>query len=521
MKKLVSLIDELRHNPNSRYMRLLLFGGYGSVLIIMAISMLVTLKYGSDIAELGTDILGSRYPYSIELLELKQEINKSTQLVLNYRKDNSKKNQNTYLENHELILEKSSIFDSLLIAKMNQPSVIRNKLDRINALNNQLVNSEKTSANVAKKTEEINFIYAEISSDIGNIINQLMKSSQSDGELLDKRLNQIIDFNIGIMLTALIIGFFVVILITKNIVNLLNEVNSSKKQLEASKNSAEQKANELTRTSRVLVKTNKNLSNSLEKLNSTQDQLVQNEKMASLGGLVAGIAHEINTPIGIGVTASSHLEDNIKQFETRFVTGDLKKSEMCEFIETSKEASHILLQNLERAAKLIQSFKQVAVDQTSEEVRHFNLKEYVQGIILSLQPKLKKTRIDIELICPENLELNSHPGAYSQIFTNLIINSLIHAYDENQQGQININITEKKSNIHVMYCDDGKGIPEEHLSALFDPFFTTRRGQGGSGLGLHLVYNIITQQLYGDINISNKSSGGSCFEINIPNHKTV
>jgi len=526
MNKILSLLEELRNNPQGRHMRFLLFGSYGAVLLIMAITMSITLKFGSDIAELGTDILGKRFPQAIELLKLKQEINQANSQINSYliNKDNTikllfNKTQNSIVKKADELYnqskedKKTNTFPNARTIKQNTHDIL--------VLSKQLFELYEQEKPFEKNNQIINILFASTNNALSEIVRTQLKTSQNDGAKLNNKLNHIIQFNIAIMAIALTFGLFIVILITKNTVNLLDELHKSQKLSEKTKAITEQKAKELARTSQVLVHTNRHLTESLNKLNTTQDQLVQNEKMASLGELVAGIAHEINTPIGIGVTAASHLEDNMNLFRSKFDSGKIKKSEMAEFLDASSEASGILLKNLERAAKLIRSFKQVAIDQTSEDLRHFKLKEYLEEVIHSLRPNLKKTHINVKLICNEDLKLNSYPGAYSQILTNLILNSLIHGYEDNSEGQIIIEITQQDSDILLRYCDDGKGIPKEHMSKLFDPFFTTRRGQGGSGLGLHLIYNIVTQQLNGSIEVHNKPTMGACFELNIPYKEKV
>ncbi|MBL7005054.1 MAG: PAS domain-containing protein [Gammaproteobacteria bacterium] len=251
-------------------------------------------------------------------------------------------------------------------------------------------------------------------------------------------------------------------------------------------------------------------------LEASNEQLIESEKMASLGGLVAGIAHEVNTPIGIGVTASSHLQNEIAQLKMNLAEGTLAKNEFNEFLEDASEASEIIQNNLIRAAEIIRSFKQVAVDQTSEETRLFNLEEYLHEIILNLRPTLKKTHHEIKVACSSEINIYSLPGAYSQILTNLIMNSVIHAYEKNEWGVIKISATQTDQQLHIQFEDDGKGMSEEIRNNIFEPFFTTRRGKGGSGLGMHIVYNLVTQSLKGTIKCMSNTDKGTVFEIKIP-----
>jgi len=246
-------------------------------------------------------------------------------------------------------------------------------------------------------------------------------------------------------------------------------------------------------------------------LKKTQNELVQTEKMAALGRLVAGIAHEVNTPIGIGVTAASHLKKEIKIFNENYKNESLTKNTFEDFIETSVQSSDILLNNLERAANIIQNFKQVSVDQSSDKIRSFFLKEYLESIIINLKPSLKQSYPLIEILCPQSLQIESNPGAFYQIFTNLIMNSVIHGFEEKEEGHIIIEVHPKGNDIEIIYKDDGKGMSKENLSKIFDPFFTTRRSLGGSGLGTHIIYNLVTQKLHGTITAKSEEDEGLTF----------
>jgi signal transduction histidine kinase len=258
------------------------------------------------------------------------------------------------------------------------------------------------------------------------------------------------------------------------------------------------------------------LSQALSNLQSAQTELVKSEKMAALGGLVAGIAHEINTPIGIGVTAASLIADKIEELSKSLQKGLLKRSDLDKFMDTLKQSSLIVLANLNRAAELIQSFKQVAVDQSSEERRSFNLKTYLEEVLLNLRPKLKRTKINIQIDCADNIILDSFPGLISQIATNLVMNSLSHAYDSGDNGTICFSISQLPEHLNFEYTDDGKGIAPENIGKIFDPFYTTKRGQGGSGLGLHIVYNLVTQKLQGTITCESQVGVGTKFMMQIP-----
>jgi PAS domain S-box-containing protein len=273
---------------------------------------------------------------------------------------------------------------------------------------------------------------------------------------------------------------------------------------------------------RVLLRTqdlqeaNNNLQLTIKSLNDAQTQLIQSEKMASLGGLVAGISHEINTPLGIGVTAASSIDMEVNKLNSEFQAGTMKRSTLENFIMHTSMASGILLSNLKRAAELIKSFKQVAVDQSSDDNRSINLHAYVAEILSSLQPKLKVTAVQVENLCDREIEIFTKPGAIYQILSNLMINSLTHAYDLTQRGLVSIAAKHDGDNIVLTYQDDGKGIPEQDIKRIFDPFFTTKRGQGGSGLGLNIVYNLVVTTLGGSIEVNSKPYRGTTFTIIFP-----
>ena len=258
------------------------------------------------------------------------------------------------------------------------------------------------------------------------------------------------------------------------------------------------------------------LSQALADLKTTQNKLIESEKMSALGGLVAGVAHEINTPVGIGITAASLLAEKTTEFFESYKSGQMKRSQLEKFLDTAMQSSSMVLSNLNRAADLIQSFKQVAVDQSTEEQRTFNLKQYLSEVLISLRPKLRTTQHQVEIRGDEAIALHTYPGALSQIITNLVMNSLIHAYSLEDAGHLVFDFKQEGEQITFEYADDGKGIPQENLSKIFDPFFTTKRGQGGSGLGLHIVYNLVTQKLNGTIECKSQMGVGTKFIIKLP-----
>jgi signal transduction histidine kinase len=265
-----------------------------------------------------------------------------------------------------------------------------------------------------------------------------------------------------------------------------------------------------------LRKRNNELAESMETLQLAKDQLVESERMASLGGLVAGIAHDVNTPLGVGVTAASFMQERIKNLNVAFEDKKLTSRTMSLFLTEAQQTTTLLLSNLNRASELVSSFKQVAVDQTSEAERDVDLKLYIQEVVQSLAPNFKKTKHKIEVSCPDDLVIRCAPGVVAQIFTNMIMNSLIHGFENKKQGLIKVDIKNDGETITVHYKDNGKGLSQELLERHFDAFFTTKRGKGGSGLGTHIMYNLVTQTLGGQIKASSQEDQGIDYNITFP-----
>ncbi len=255
----------------------------------------------------------------------------------------------------------------------------------------------------------------------------------------------------------------------------------------------------------------------LADLGTAQQSLIQAEKMAALGGLVAGVAHEINTPLSISVTAASLLAHEAGRLELALASGTLRRSDLTRFLELALESSDLLLSNSQRAADLIKSFKQVAVDQTSDDRRPFFMREYIDEVLMSLRPRLRRSAVTVTAQCPDDLMVEGYPGPLAQVLTNFLMNSLIHAYAPDQAGQVVVSVTTTTADeVKLVYADDGKGIPESVLPKIFDPFFTTNRSGGGSGLGLNIVYNLVTQRLRGRIEVASSPGHGTTFTVHFP-----
>ena len=231
----------------------------------------------------------------------------------------------------------------------------------------------------------------------------------------------------------------------------------------------------------------------LRNLRETQNSLIEAEKLAALGRLVAGVAHEVNNPVGISLTVASALERKTSNFAAEVARGELRRSSLHDFLETSRDASSQLVANLNRAAELIQSFKQVAADRNYSDQRSFDLGDLTEQVVMSLRPGLRKHNLTLNVECQPNLMMNSYPGPYGQVLTNLFLNSVAHAFPDGKPGTVDIQVRESgKDNVEIIFSDNGCGMSLDVRRRAFDPFFTTRRDQGGTGLGLHIVYSIVT-----------------------------
>jgi C4-dicarboxylate-specific signal transduction histidine kinase len=273
----------------------------------------------------------------------------------------------------------------------------------------------------------------------------------------------------------------------------------------------------VARRTAELQSVNQELTQTLATLERARDQLVQSEKLAALGSLVTGVAHELNTPIGNCVTAVSAFDYRVAEFAA-LVDAGLKRSDLHSFLADSRQATDLLTRNITRAATLISGFKQVAVDQTSSQRRHFSLATVIAEILVALKPIVAKSACSLTLDIQQDVQLDSFPGPLGQVLTHLIENAFLHAYDKGQiAGNIAIGTRCVGSDcVALTVRDSGRGIPTEHKHHLFEPFFTTRLGQGGSGLGLYVVHNITTGVLGGTVEVDSVEGQGATFTITIP-----
>jgi signal transduction histidine kinase len=272
------------------------------------------------------------------------------------------------------------------------------------------------------------------------------------------------------------------------------------------------------RTEDELRSSKEKAESALLELNTAQQNLIDAERLAALGGLVAGVAHEVNNPIGISLTVASSFARRSELFEAELKAGGgLRRSQLEEFVRSSRDAAQQLVGNLHRAGELIQSFKQVAVDRSHAERRQFSLGEATDQIIASLRPVLKRAPIELTVDVPEGLTIDGYPGSYGQILTNLFLNAVNHAFGDGRSGSISISARARgHDDIEIIFADDGAGMTPDVQRQAFDPFFTTRRNEGGSGLGLHIVYNLVTQQLGGRMMLESRLGQGTTFRIIMP-----
>ena len=278
-------------------------------------------------------------------------------------------------------------------------------------------------------------------------------------------------------------------------------------------------ADEVQQKSKELLLANDTLEAKVKKrtedLQSAQRQLILSEKMASLGQLVAGVAHEINTPLGNCVTALSFNINALEEVQKKYVEQRLTATDFGNYLTSSSESMELIEKNLKRAAELMRTFKNVAVSQSVEEVSRFKIAPHIREVLLTLNPQMRHTEIAIEIDVEDSIEVTSFAGAYYQLLSNLILNSVRHAFPD-KKGTISISVRKDHAAIYLDYADDGEGMDSDTLNKIFDPFFTTKRGSGGTGLGMYMIYNIVTQLLGGSIKANSSQGEGTQFEIILP-----
>lgn len=306
---------------------------------------------------------------------------------------------------------------------------------------------------------------------------------------------------------------------TANLSQAMMDLQKQKYELENHQSKLKEEIEARIKTEQELRDKTSELENTVEDLQLAHGKLVESEKFASLGGLVAGITHDVNTPIGVSVTASSVLHERVLELKSKLDNQTLSAKDLQNYIEDSLQSTELLANNLRRASDLIASFKQIAVDQASEVYRDINISAYLNEIVTSLKPELKRGQHQVNIRCPENLHMRLPAGAFSQIFTNFIINSIVHGFEGKREGIIDISVHDRIDHIEIVYQDNGCGISQEQQEMLFEPFYTTKRESGGSGLGTSIAHNLVKQALDGEISVSSELGKGLSYTLIIPKNR--
>ncbi|MCW8885616.1 MAG: HAMP domain-containing histidine kinase, partial [Motiliproteus sp.] len=272
----------------------------------------------------------------------------------------------------------------------------------------------------------------------------------------------------------------------------------------------------LRKSEQSLKQTRRRLEASISELREAQENLLDVEKKAVLASVVAGVTHDVNTPLGVCITAASTLRERNYELISLYHQGNVSRAKMEDYQAVAKESTEIVLNNLRKATELIRNFKQLAVDQSSEQRRRFNLRDYLDDIVLGLSSKLRTTEHQLRIECSEDIQLDSYPGALYQVISNLIMNSLIHGFSDQKSGSIYIEAKQVGDHLEMIYRDDGKGMDANTEKHCFDSFFTTRREQGGSGIGTHVIKTLVEETLAGSISLNTAPDKGVEFKISFP-----
>ncbi|MCB0061404.1 MAG: HAMP domain-containing histidine kinase [Caldilineaceae bacterium] len=323
-------------------------------------------------------------------------------------------------------------------------------------------------------------------------------------------------FSDQITLDRPVLVLFVVSLMTIYLYNSYTRLIAYANQVEHQAYSLQETIDELQAIHQSLELRTQELTAVNTQMRSTQKQLVEAEKMASLGSLVAGVAHEVNTPLGISVTAASTLSLATQELIAHYESGGFRRSYFEAYLSTTIKGNELILNSLQRVDQLMQSFKQLAVDQLTLERRTFYLRAYLEEIVRSIESMLRAGHHTITLNVRDEIQLHSYPGAFAQVIINLITNSITHGYEHRNNGHLCVCAQIVGERVQITYQDDGCGIPPEYLGKIYEPFFTTARDRGGTGLGLHVVYNLVTQKLGGTIHHTSTVGQGTAFHLNLP-----
>lgn len=307
---------------------------------------------------------------------------------------------------------------------------------------------------------------------------------------------------------------------TSSLSSTMLKMEVQQKELQEQKKNLQEENIRRSKTEKTLITTNKDLIHSITELNKAKERLLEAEKMASLGALSAEVSHELATPVGISITSSTYLLEQITHLQETLSQNKLSKKSIETFIENANKSTVLLINNLQRTSELLTSFKQIAVDQTSDKIRIISISKYLNEIIHSIHPKLRKTNHIINLHCNENIEIYSHPGAIAQIIINLIVNSITHGFEHIDNGKITIDVAFHHNWLIIDYADNGQGISEEARKQLFDAFYTTKSNKGGTGLGTHIIKNLVIDTLNGTITAHSELGKGLSYHIELPDMRS-
>ncbi|MCD6449904.1 MAG: HAMP domain-containing histidine kinase [Thermotogaceae bacterium] len=329
-----------------------------------------------------------------------------------------------------------------------------------------------------------------------------LKKHQFEMKHDDEKFGQIVfyslrkDFNVYTYFFIAALGLYLIITNQINLREALKDLSTTKGELE---------------------ETVEELENTIEELNNTQEELINSEKMASIGRFVAGIAHDLNTPAGIIYTGLTELQRYLEELEESYKNGKVRKKDFEDFLSSSKELVDMMIKNITRIASLVKGLKGVAFQEAGGKPLEVNLKNLINDVISAISPKLKRSKVKVEISCPDGLQMRSYPSAISQVLMNLTENSLSHGFDGDVQNPtIRIKVEDKGDYVQIIYEDNGRGMSEDVRRKAFEPFYTTKPGKGGTGLGLYIVYTLVEDKLAGEITLESESGLGARFLIILP-----
>ncbi|WP_419771056.1 MAG: ATP-binding protein [Candidatus Marinarcus sp.] len=496
-----------------------------SFVILLFISLLIllivrkTLKPIDNLSNVSKEITSGNLNAEIEVLGVKElkilsenfrrmrdKISEDiTQLKVQEEKIkafNSELQEEVRLRTKELETEKE-VFETLFNDAYDGVSLY--KKDRFIACNQALVKMlgcESKEAFLKMKREDVSPVFqpnGQKSSELANKhIQKCLNEGSAQFEWMHKKVNGE-EFWAEIVLTRIVID-------NEALVHGVWRNIQDKKALEL----------EIENKNIDLQEYNDELEVMIENLRITQNKLVESEKLASLGSLVSGVAHQISPPLGLSVTVASHLDYLYEEANEKFTQKCLKEEECESYLNSSTSLVKSIVSNLTKMEKIVENFKQVAIDQTSEQKRLFKVKEYIRGILISIEHLTKQRNIEFNIECDDMLEITSFPGFFVQIITHLVSNSLEHAYNQTDKGMIFISVSKNAKNLMLKYRDDGKGISKKNLSKIYEPFFSTKTENATLGLGLNVVYNLVTTNLKGSITCESQEGKGTMFKIEIP-----